>query len=84
MLLARHRRSRVTMRANRAEQSIGDRSKVATFERLKDRVMHSEAVSQAESELLGDDFGDRLAKLEREDEIDRMLAEVKTRRGIAS
>jgi len=46
--------------------------------------MHSEAVSQAESELLGDDFGDRLAKLEREDEIDRMLAEVKTRRGIAS
>jgi phage shock protein A len=84
MLLARHRRSHVTSRANRAEQSIGDRSKAATFERLKDRVMHSEAASQAETELLTDDVGDRLAKLEQEDEIDRMLAEMKTRRGWAN
>jgi phage shock protein A len=84
MLIARHRRSLVTARANRAEQSIGDRSKVATFERLKERVMHSEAATQAESELLADDVGDRLAKLERDDEIDRMLAEMKTRRGVAN
>jgi phage shock protein A len=84
MLLARHRRSLVASRANRAEQSIGDRSKVATFERLKERVMHSEAVSQAETELLADDVGDKLVKLEREDEIERMLAEMKTRRGVAN
>lgn len=84
MLLARHRRSLVATRANRAEQSIGDRSKVATFERLKDRVLHSEAASQAETELLADDVGDRLAKLEQEDEIDRMLAEIKTRRGLSN
>ena len=84
MLLARHRRSLVTSRANRAEQSIGDRSKAATFEHLKERVMHSEAVSQAETELLTDDAGDRLAKLEQEEEIDRMLAEMKARRGVAS
>ena len=84
MLLARHRRSLVASRANRAEQSIGDRSKAATFERLKERVMHSEAVSQAETELLADDAGDKLVKLEREDEIERMLAEMKTRRGVAN
>jgi phage shock protein A len=84
MLLARHRRSLVTARATRAEQSIGDRSKVATFERLKDRVMHSEAASQAETELLADDVGDKLAKMEQEDEIDRMLAEIKTRRGLTN
>jgi phage shock protein A len=84
MLLARHRRSLVTSRANRAEQFIGDSSKAATFERLKERVMHSEAVSHAETELLMDDVGDRLAKLEQEDEIDRMLAEMKTRRGVAN
>jgi phage shock protein A len=84
MLLARHRRSLVTSRANRAEQSIGDRSKAATFERLKERVMHSEAASQAESELLTDDVGDRLAKLEQEEEIDRMLGEMKTRRGVTN
>jgi phage shock protein A len=84
MLLARHRRSLVSKRASRAEQSIGDRSKAATFERLKERVMHSEAASQAETELLADDLGDKLATLEREDEIDRMLAEIKTRRGLAN
>jgi phage shock protein A len=84
MLLARHRRSLVASRANRAEQSIGDRSKVATFERLKERVMHSETVSQAETELLADEVGDKLVKLEREDEIERMLAEMKTRRGVAN
>ena len=84
MLLARHRRSLVTNRANRAQQSIGDRSKVATFERLKDKVMLTEAASQAETELLSDDAGDKLAQLEREDEIERMLAELKTRRSVAN
>jgi len=80
MLLARHRRSLVTNRANRAQQSIGDRSKVATFERLKEKVMQTEAASQAETDLLSDDVGDQLARLDREDEIERMLTELKARR----
>jgi phage shock protein A len=84
MLLARHRRSLVMRRANRAEQSIGDHSKAATFERLKEKVMHSEAVSKAETALLADDIDDRLAKLEQDDEIDRMLVEIKSRRGVAN
>jgi len=84
MLLARHRRSMVTQRANRAQQAIGDRSKTATFERLKDRVMHSEAASHAETELLSDDVGEKLAKLEREDDIERMLAELKSRRSVST
>jgi len=84
MLIARHRRSLVTSRANRAQQSIGDRSKLATFERLKERVMQSEVASQAEAELLSDDIGDRLEKLDREDEIDRMLAEIKSRRALTN
>jgi phage shock protein A len=84
MLIARHRRSLVTSRANRAQQSIGDRSKAATFERLKERVMLSEAASQAETELLSDDLGDRLARLDREEEIDKMLAAIKSRRSVAN
>ena len=84
MLLARHRRSMVTRRANRAQQAMGDRSKTATFERLKDRVMHSEAASHAETELLSDDVGEKLAKLEREDDIERMLAELKSRRSVST
>ena len=84
MLIARHRRSLVTNRANRAHQSIGDRSKAATFDRLKERVMLSEAASQAETELLFDDLCDQLARLDREDEIEKMLAELKSRRGAAN
>jgi len=49
MLLARHRRSLVTSRANRAEQSIGDSSKAATFERLKERVMHSQLLRRSDA-----------------------------------
>ncbi len=84
MLLARHRRSLVANRANRAHQNIGDRSKAATFDRLKERVMVSEAASQAETELLSDDLGDQLARLDREDVIEKMLAALKSRRGAAN
>ena len=84
MLLVRHQRSLVANRANRPQQSIGDRSKIATFERLKERVLQSESASQAETELLSDDIGDRLAKLDREDEIERMLAEIKSRRSLTT
>lgn len=84
MLLARHRRSLVASRANQAQQAIGDRSKVATFDRMKEKVLHAEAVSQAETELLSDDVTDKLVRLEREDEIEKMLTEMKARRGLAN
>ncbi len=84
LLLARHRRSLAASRANQAQLTIGDRSKVATFDRLKDKVLHGEAVSQAETEMLTDDLADRLGKLEKQDEIERMLAEIKARRGVAN
>jgi hypothetical protein len=44
--------------------------------------MHSEAASHAETELLSDDAEEKLAKLEREDDIERMLVELKARRSV--
>ena len=61
---------------------LGDHSKSATFERLKDRVHQSEAVATAEVALLTDDMGERLTRLDRDAEIDRLLAELKARRGL--
>ena len=61
---------------------LGDDSKSATFDRLKQRVAHSEAVATAEVELLTDDVGDRLTRLDRDAEVDRLLAELKARRGL--
>jgi phage shock protein A len=82
LLLARHRRSIALGKAARAQTALGDNSKSATFDRLKDRVHHTEAVATAEVELLTDDVGDRLTRLDRDTEVDRLLAELKTRRGL--
>jgi uncharacterized small protein (DUF1192 family) len=37
-------------------------------------------MSQAKAELLGDNVEDKLAALEKQDEIERMLAEIKERK----
>jgi len=80
LLLARHRRSIAFGKAARAQTAIGDQAKSATFDRLKDRVHHTEAVATAEMELIGDDAGERLTRIDRDVEIDRLLADLKARR----
>jgi phage shock protein A len=80
VLLAQHRRSRVLNRANDAQLAAGGQSKVAAFDRMKGKVIHQEAVSQAKSEMIADDVEDRFAKLEKSDRIDQLLADLKTRR----
>src|SRR5215472_1075111 len=82
LLLARHRRSLSLGKAAHAQSMLGDNSKSATFDRLKDRVHHSESVAAAEVELLTDDIGDRITRLDRDTEVDRLLAELKARRGL--
>jgi phage shock protein A len=80
MLLAQHRRARALGRASDARSAIGSGSAIRTFDRMKDKVMHEEAVSHAKSALAGDNLDDRFAELERDDEVDRALAELKARR----
>ena len=52
----------------------------AAFDRMKNKVQHSEATAQAKSDLLADDVEDRFAAMEKEKEIDRLLAEIKSKR----
>ena len=82
LLLARHRRSIALGKAAHAQTVLGDNSKSATFDRLKDRVHHTEAVATAEVELLGDDVGEKLTRLDRDAEVDRLLADLKARRAL--
>jgi hypothetical protein len=44
------------------------------------KVQHAEAVSEAKSELMGDSVEDRLKALEKDDQIERLLAEMKARK----
>jgi phage shock protein A len=82
LLLARHRRSIALNKAARAQSALGAQANSATFDRLKERVHHSEGVATAEVELLRDDVGDRLARLDRDAEVERLLSELKERRSL--
>jgi len=84
LLLARHRRSVAMNKAARAQSQLGTQSKSATFDRLKDRVHHNEAVASAEVEMITDDTGERLVRLERDTEVERLLAELKNRRQLTA
>lgn len=84
LLLARHRRSVAMGKAARAQSELGNSSRSNSFDRLKDRVHHNEAVASAEVEMVTDEMGERLIRLERDTEVERLLAEMKNRRQLTA
>jgi len=81
LLIAQHRRARAISRAGEAQINIGESSSSAAFDRMQNRVSEAEAVSQATAELIRDDVEEKLEALEKNDQVERMLAELKARRG---
>ena len=82
VLLARHRRSIALDKAAKAQVALGENSTSASFDRLKDRVHHTEATASAEVELLNDDVAEKLNRLDRDSEVERLLTDLKTRKGL--
>ena len=80
LLIARHRRSVALNKAAQAHNAVGDGSKSAAFDRLKDRVNQSESTASAELELNSDEVGERLNRLDRDAEVERLLTDLKQRR----
>jgi phage shock protein A len=81
VLVAQQRRARAVGKASDARLASGDGSKAAAFDRMKRKVMRSEAVSQAKSEIAADNIEERLAMLEKDERIEQLLAELKQKRG---
>jgi phage shock protein A len=81
LLIAHHRRARAVAKASEAKMASGNGSSAAAFDRMKHKVASAEAHSQAKSEIAVDNVEERLAALEKEDRIEQLLAELKTRRG---
>ena len=79
LLMAQHRRARAVGKAHDARTAIGDHSKSAAFDRMKHKIAHNEAVSQAKSELGADDVEDRFATIEKADRIEQLLSEMKAK-----
>ncbi len=80
MLIAQHRRSRALGKATDAGMAMGDNSNAAAFDRMKNKVQHSEATAQAKSELVADNVEDQFAAMEKADEVNRLLADLKNKR----
>jgi phage shock protein A len=80
MLIAQHRRSRALGKATDAGLAMGDNSNAAAFDRMKNKVQHSEATAQAKSELVADNVEDQFAAMEKADEVDRLLNDLKNKR----
>jgi phage shock protein A len=83
VLMARHRRSRVMTTAADAQLNAGAPSHSNTFDRMEDKVRHHEALGEALHSLVEDDLDGRLASLEKEEEVDKLLAELKSKRNAA-
>jgi len=83
LLIAKHRRSRALTKASQARIAAHDESKMGTFDRMKNKVHSEEAMGQAMAEMANDNVEERLASLDKDAEIDRLLADLKARRGVA-
>lgn len=84
LLMARHRRARAFEKAADARNGFAEDATSATFDRMNGKVDRTEAISQAKAELLGEDVEDKLAALEKEDTIEKMLAEIKQRKALTA
>ena len=80
ILLAQHRRARAVDRAAEAGVLAGEGRRQVALDRLQSQVQLADSVSQARAALMGTSVEDRLAAMEHDEEIDRMLAELKAGR----
>jgi phage shock protein A len=79
LLIAKHRRSRSMNKAGESSPGSGEKS---NLDHIENGILHTDSIGRARSELLGDDVDDRFASMEKEDEINRMLSEMKSKRRI--
>ncbi|MGA8109120.1 MAG: PspA/IM30 family protein [Acidobacteriaceae bacterium] len=78
LLIAEHRRARVVGRAQRAREVIAKKEDAGSIARMKTKIAGAEARNLASRELLEDDsIEDRFARLERDEQIDALLRDLK-------
>ncbi len=76
VLIAKHRRARALNKA--AEGRVSQEN---TLDRMQNKTAALEALGMAKAELAQPSLEDRFASLERQDEVERLLHEIKSRKG---
>jgi phage shock protein A len=80
VLIAKQRRARAAGDAAKAQSGVQGGASDSAWDRMNRKVQQTEAIGQAQSELAGEDIEGRFAALEKQDEIERLLAELKERK----
>jgi phage shock protein A len=80
MLVAQHRRARTLGKAGTARAIAGAQQKSTAFNRLRSGILQQEAANAAAHSLLAEDsLEDRFAAIEQEDQVERLLQDLKNR-----
>ena len=78
LLIAEHRRARVVGRAQHARDAMGKTDRSTSIDRMKSRIATEDARNVATRELMDhDSLEDRFAAMEREEQIDALLKNLK-------
>ncbi len=80
LLIAQHRRARAFNKAAEAGMKVEGDLTGEAFDSMNRKVQRDEAIGFARADLMKESVEDRFAKLEKEEEIERMLAEIKARK----
>ena len=80
LLIARERRARAGRKAGEARRAIEAGADGNGFDRLKEKVDRAEALNVAYREISGETIEDRFAAIEKETQIEKLLAELKQRK----
>lgn len=81
LLVSQHRRARALSKATEARAAMGSATSTAAFVRMRNKVVREEAVSQAKAELESGNLHEQLLALGKDEQIDRLLEQIKARKG---
>jgi phage shock protein A len=80
MLIAQNRRARMAGKANTARAIADAQHKANTLNRLRSTILQNEAANAAAHSLLEDDnLEDKFAAIDREERVERLLEDLKSR-----
>lgn len=78
LMIAEHRRARVVGRAQKAREAIAKKEGDTSIARMKSKIAGAEANNAASRELMeGDSLDNRFAALEREEQVEALLQNLK-------
>lgn len=80
LLIAQHRRSRAVRKAAQAGMAMRSDHNSVTFDRMRRKVNQAEALGAATAELAVENVEQRFDLLERDDRVNQLLAELKSKK----